>query len=145
MAARNQFEPHLAFTDTRFSGEQHAQTQNVHKNAVHAGVLGEVARKIGAQVAGGKAAHRFRRAENGAADGLVLKGGGGEMVEHHVIRRIVGCADFLKDDVLLAGKFVLVEGGIGENVGENVIVKVFTKGYKLGDTVIRPAVVQVAN
>ena len=32
-----------------------------------------------------------------------------------------------------------------ENVGENVIVKVFTKGYKLGDTVIRPAVVQVAN
>ena len=32
-----------------------------------------------------------------------------------------------------------------ESVGENVIVKVFTKGYKLGDTVIRPAVVQVAN
>lgn len=32
-----------------------------------------------------------------------------------------------------------------ENVGENVIVKVFTKGCKLGDTVIRPAVVQVAN
>lgn len=25
-----------------------------------------------------------------------------------------------------------------ENVGENVIVKVFTKGYKLGDTVIDP-------
>lgn len=32
-----------------------------------------------------------------------------------------------------------------ENLGENVIAKVFTKGYKLGDTVIRPAVVQVAN
>ena len=32
-----------------------------------------------------------------------------------------------------------------ESVGENVIVKVFTKGYKIGDTVIRPAVVQVAN
>lgn len=32
-----------------------------------------------------------------------------------------------------------------ESLGENVIVKVFTKGYKLGDTVIRPAVVQVAN
>ena len=32
-----------------------------------------------------------------------------------------------------------------ESVGENIIVKVFTKGYKLGDTVIRPAVVQVAN
>lgn len=32
-----------------------------------------------------------------------------------------------------------------ESLGENVIAKVFTKGYKLGDTVIRPAVVQVAN
>ena len=32
-----------------------------------------------------------------------------------------------------------------ENEKENVIVDVFSKGYKLGDTVIRPAVVQVAN
>ncbi len=32
-----------------------------------------------------------------------------------------------------------------ENLGENEIVQVLQKGYKLGDTVIRPAMVQVAN
>ena len=32
-----------------------------------------------------------------------------------------------------------------ENYGENVITQVLQKGFKLGDTVIRPAMVQVAN
>ena len=32
-----------------------------------------------------------------------------------------------------------------ENLGENVISSVLQKGYKIGDTVIRPAMVQVAN
>ena len=32
-----------------------------------------------------------------------------------------------------------------ENLGENVISQVLQKGFKLGDTVIRPAMVQVAN
>lgn len=32
-----------------------------------------------------------------------------------------------------------------ENLGENVIAQVFSKGYKVGDKVIRPATVQVAN
>ncbi len=32
-----------------------------------------------------------------------------------------------------------------ENLGENTIVKTLQKGYKIGDTVIRPAMVQVAN
>lgn len=32
-----------------------------------------------------------------------------------------------------------------ENAGENVITQVFQKGYRLGDTVIRAAMVQVAN
>lgn len=32
-----------------------------------------------------------------------------------------------------------------ENLGENVIAQVLQKGYKLGDTVIRTAMVQVAN
>ena len=32
-----------------------------------------------------------------------------------------------------------------ESLGENVIVQVFSKGYKLGEKVIRPAVVKVAN
>jgi molecular chaperone GrpE len=32
-----------------------------------------------------------------------------------------------------------------ENFGENVIAQVLQKGYKFGDTVVRPAMVQVAN
>ena len=32
-----------------------------------------------------------------------------------------------------------------EDLGENVIAQVFSKGYKVGDKVIRPATVQVAN
>lgn len=32
-----------------------------------------------------------------------------------------------------------------ENLGENVISQVLQQGYKIGDTVIRPAMVQVAN
>ena len=32
-----------------------------------------------------------------------------------------------------------------ENLGENVIADVFMKGYKIGDKVIRPATVKVAN
>ncbi len=32
-----------------------------------------------------------------------------------------------------------------ENLGENTVAAVMQKGYKIGDTVIRPAMVQVAN
>ena len=32
-----------------------------------------------------------------------------------------------------------------ENLNENVIAEVLQKGYKLGDTVVRPAMVKVAN
>ena len=32
-----------------------------------------------------------------------------------------------------------------ENLGENVIASVFSKGYRMGDRIIRPAMVQVAN
>ncbi len=32
-----------------------------------------------------------------------------------------------------------------ENLGENIITNVFAKGYKIGDKVIRPAMVAVAN
>ena len=62
----------------------------------------------------------------------------------------------------LSGKLGLVEiGAVGEtfdpnlheaimhiedeNLGENVISQVLQKGYKFGDTVVRPAMVQVAN
>ncbi len=62
----------------------------------------------------------------------------------------------------LSGKLGLVEiGTVGEefnpeiheaimhiedeNLGENVVAAVLQKGYKFGDTVVRPAMVQVAN
>lgn len=62
----------------------------------------------------------------------------------------------------LSGKLGLVEiGTVGEqfdpniheaimhiedeNLGENTVAQVLQKGYKFGDTVIRPAMVQVAN
>ena len=32
-----------------------------------------------------------------------------------------------------------------ESLGDNVIAQVFSKGYKLGDKVLRPAMVKVAN
>ena len=32
-----------------------------------------------------------------------------------------------------------------ESLGENVIAQVFSKGYRLGDRILRPAMVQVAN
>ena len=32
-----------------------------------------------------------------------------------------------------------------ESLGENVVAEVFSKGYKIGDRVLRPAMVQVAN
>ena len=32
-----------------------------------------------------------------------------------------------------------------ENLGENVVAQVYQKGYKMGDKVIRPAMVIVAN
>ena len=32
-----------------------------------------------------------------------------------------------------------------ESLGDNVIAQVFSKGYRLGDRILRPAMVQVAN
>ena len=32
-----------------------------------------------------------------------------------------------------------------ENLGENVLAQVFSKGYKIGEKVLRPAMVKVAN
>ena len=32
-----------------------------------------------------------------------------------------------------------------ENLGENTIAQVFSKGYRIGDKVLRPAMVKVAN
>ena len=47
-----------------------------------------------------------------------------------------------KFDPLLHNAVMHIED---ENLGENVIAQVFEKGYMLGDRVLRPATVQVAN
>jgi hypothetical protein len=79
-----------------------------------------VACEVAPDLVGLEAHHRFRRAENGAADRLVGKGGLGELVEDDVVGRVVGCADFLKDDALFALQFVFLEGGLDQDIGENV-------------------------
>jgi len=77
--------------------------------------------------------------------------------------------DYIKGIELIVKQFEALAGGLGivevakvgdtfdptmheavmhiedENLGENVIAQVLQKGFKLGDTVIRPAMVQVAN
>lgn len=75
---------------------------------------------------------------------------------------IKGIEMIVKQFLSLAGNIGITEiGGIGdefdpnlheavmhiddENFGENVIAEVLQKGYKLGDTVVRPAMVKVAN
>ena len=64
--------------------------------------------------------NRFRRAKNGAADGLVLVGGFGETIENDVVRRIVRRADFLQNHVLFAFEFLGVKIGIGQNVRQDI-------------------------
>ena len=54
----------------------------------------------------GEGFHRFRRAEDGAADRLVAEGRLGEAVEDDVVGRVVRGADLLQDDVLLALELV---------------------------------------
>ena len=49
------------------------------------------------------------RAEDRPADGLVAEGGLLEVVEDDVVRRVLGRADLLQDDLLLALQLVVVE------------------------------------
>ena len=60
------------------------------------------------------------RAEDRAADGLVAEGRLGEAVEDDVVGRIVGGADLLQDDVLLALQLFGVELGFRQDVGQDV-------------------------
>jgi len=83
-------------------------------------VGGVVAGEIAADIVRRERHHRLRRAENRPADGLVAKGSAREIVEHHVIGNVVGGADLLHDHVLLARQFLLVEGGAGEDIGQDI-------------------------
>ena len=45
---RDQFQPEFALAQTRFTGEQHAQAQDVHEHAVARGAFGEVLAQVAA-------------------------------------------------------------------------------------------------
>ncbi len=68
-----------------------------------------VARQIGAQPRGIERPHRLGRAEDRAADRLAGKGGGLQVVEHELVGRVLGGADLLDDDVLLADELGRIE------------------------------------
>ena len=48
VAARNQLQPELALAEAGFAGEQHAEAQDVHEDAVAGGALGEVLAEVAA-------------------------------------------------------------------------------------------------
>lgn len=59
-------------------------------------------------------------AEGGPAHRLVGIGGELEMVEHDIVRRVVRLADLLQDDAALALEFRRIEGGMAEDVADDV-------------------------
>ena len=79
-----------------------------------------VAREIAAQAARVERAHRLRRAEDRAADRLVRERHLLQVLEDQVVGRVLGRADLLHDDVLLARELFRLEGRIGEDVGQHV-------------------------
>ena len=87
-----------------------------HDDVRRAIVPGEIV----AQFAVVERAHRFRRAQDRAAERLVGKGDDLQVLENEIVRRVGDGADFLNDDILLANKLFTVEGRFGENVGEHI-------------------------
>ena len=79
-----------------------------------------VAVHIAANGLGPEALHRVDGAQNGATDGLIGIGGGLEEVEDLVVGRIARGTDFLDDHMLFAGKLVLIEAGILQDIGKNI-------------------------
>ena len=79
-----------------------------------------VACEIGPQAVGRERADRLRRAENRPADRLVGESTRLEQVEHEVIRRVVGGANLLKDDALLACELLGIESGIRQDIRQDV-------------------------
>ena len=85
----------------------------------HAGAA-IVARQIGAQACRIERSNRIWRAQNGAAHRLHRKCGFLQPVEHEIVGRILGGADFLHDDILLAPQFFGIKGRVRQNVGQDI-------------------------
>ena len=76
--------------------------------------------EIVAQIAACERVDRLARAEDRATERLPGEGRRMEQVEHDIVRRIVGGADLLGDDVFFARQFLAVEDRIGEDVVQDV-------------------------
>ena len=102
---------------------------------------GQLDHLLMAQIAGGGDDHVFRRvmrvheavqrlalhvaddrlgAQHRAAHRLRGVGGGLEMVEHDVVRRVIGLADFLQDHAALALQLFGLEGRVAEDIADDV-------------------------
>ena len=92
------------------------RTRGADDHAVAGVMVGEIPADRGAVEAG----DALRRPEDRPTDRLVGIGGGVEHVEDEVVRRVLDGTDLLQDDALLALELDLVEGRLGQDVGENV-------------------------
>ena len=79
-----------------------------------------VAREIGGEPRAIERAHGRGRAEDRTADRLAGKGSLLQPVQDQIVRRVLGGADLLHDDVLLAPQFFRIERRIGQDVGQHV-------------------------
>ena len=64
--------------------------------------------------------HSCGRPENGTADRLTSKGSLLQPVPNQIVRRVLGGADLLHDDVLLAPEFFRIKRRISQDVGQHV-------------------------
>ena len=79
-----------------------------------------VAREIGGKPRTIERAYGRGRAQDRATDRLTGEGGLLQPVPDEIVRGVLGRADLLHDDVLLAPELLGIERGIGEDVGKHV-------------------------
>lgn len=88
-------------------------------NENHA-VSGVVVLDVVGELGAGDVADVLARAENSAAEGLVLESGGVQVVEDDLLELLLDLLGLAEDDVALTLNGRLLELGVLENVGENV-------------------------
>jgi hypothetical protein len=93
---------------------------NAASSDEHHAVGGVVSLDVCLQVGALDALDVLLGAENGAAEGLVLEGGGVEVVEDDFLELLVNLLLFAEDDVALALDGLGLELGVLQNIGENV-------------------------
>ena len=76
---------------------------------------------------------QFRRSQNRAAHRLIGERGFLEMIKYDVVGGVLSLMDFLDDDGALALQFLLVEGGVLQNIGDNIDRQGQVVGQHLGE------------